>query len=86
MRRDETMTEQHAHAVMEMMVSSGRAYSRESLLAEIEERFGREVRFYTCSASGLSPRELIEFLAMKGKFRGSEEAFYFDPGRVCQNH
>ena len=80
------MEERHAHEVMEMMVSSGKRYSRASLVAAIGERFGEGIRFYTCSASGLSAEELVEFLAKKGKFEGTEEAFVFNPGRMCQGH
>ncbi len=80
------MEERHAHEVMEMMVASGKAYSRKSLAEEIREKFGEGVSFYTCSANGLSPEQLIEFLAMKGKFSGTEESFVFDSGRMCQGH
>jgi probable metal-binding protein len=80
------MEERHAHDVMEMMISSGKQYSRESLAAAIRERFGEGVTFYTCSASGLDPEELVQFLEMKGKFTGTEEAFAFNPGRMCQGH
>ena len=80
------MEERHAHEVMEMMVNSGKQYSRASLVAAIRERFGAEVRFYTCSASGLSAEELVEFLTRKGKFSGTEEAFVFNPGKMCQGH
>lgn len=80
------MSERHAHEVMEMMVCSGKTYSRASLAADIRQKFGDNVTFYTCSASGLSPEQLIEFLAMKGKFSGTEEQFIFDSGRMCQGH
>ena len=80
------MEERHAHEVMEMMITSGKQYSRASLVEAIEERFGKGVTFYTCSASGLSPEELVQFLEMKGKFVGTEEAFAFNPGRMCQGH
>lgn len=78
--------ERHAHEVMEMMVSSGKRYSRESLAAEIRERFGESVNFYTCSAQGLNPEQLIEFLASKGKFLGTRDSFVFDTGMMCQGH
>ena len=78
--------ERHAHEVMEMMITSGKAYSRESLAEEIRAKFGETVSFYTCSANGLSPEQLIEFLSMKGKFSGTEESFVFDSGRMCQGH
>ena len=80
------MEERHAHDVMEMMITSGKAYSRGSLATEIREKFGENVSFYTCSANGLSPEQRIEFLSMKGKFSGTEESFVFDSGRMCQGH
>ena len=80
------MEELHAHEVMEMMMTSGKSYNRTSLATEIRETFGANTRFYTCSANGLSPEQLIDFLAMKGKFGGSEEAFYFNPSGMCQGH
>ena len=74
------MEEQHAHEVMEMMITGGKTYSRASLAEAIREKFGEGATFYTCSASGLDVEDLIEFLAMKGKFSGPEEAFVFDSG------
>ena len=53
---------------MSMMIASGLTYTRESLIAAIVERFGAGARFYTCSASGMTPDELINFLAERGKF------------------
>lgn len=80
------MEERHAHEVMEMMITSGKSYNRTSLAADIREKFGSETTFYTCSMKGLSPEQLIEFLAQKGKFSGTEDSFVFDPGRMCQGH
>ncbi|MEX0320684.1 MAG: YecH family metal-binding protein [Puniceicoccaceae bacterium] len=80
------MSERHAHEVMEMMVRSGKRYNRESLAAEIRETFGAATTFYTCSAEGLAAEELIEFLAAKGKFFGTEDSFVFDTGMMCQGH
>jgi probable metal-binding protein len=80
------MEERHAHEVMEMMITSGKPYNRETLAAEIRDKFGSGTTFYTCSMKGLSPEELIEFLAQKGKFSGAEDSFIFDPGRMCHGH
>jgi probable metal-binding protein len=79
-------SEVHAHAVMEMMVSGGKRYSRASLLEEIAGKFGEGAKFYACCADGMSAGELIEFLEAKGKFSGPADAFCFDPGEVCSGH
>ena len=77
--------ERHAHEVMEMMLASGQVYNRDSLKEEIRGRFGSGVSFYTCSMKGLTPDELIDFLAMRGKLSGTPDAFYFDAGNRCQH-
>lgn len=81
----ETLTERHAHEVMEMMMAGGKTYDRESLAAEIRSTFGMETRFHTCSLTGLTPEALIDFLEMRGKLSGPPEAFYFDPGNRCSH-
>jgi len=86
MMSDGTVMETHAHEVMEMMISSGKVYSRESLLADIRGKFGAEAMFHTCSETGLSPDGLINFLAAKGKLRGTAEAFVFAPAQMCHGH
>ena len=83
---ENVLEEQHAHAVMEMMINSGKTYSRKSLVEEIREKFGENALFHTCSVNGLDPHQLIDFLAAKGKLVGTEEAFSFDAGRMCQGH
>lgn len=81
----EASKEIHGHKVLEMMSTSGRSYNRASLIQAIEEKFGRDARFYICSGGGMSPAELVETLAAKGKFTGSAEAFIFNPATRC-NH
>ena len=53
----------HGHEVMRMMMESGKVYDEKSLEAAIHEKFGESARFCTCSASGMTARQLIEFLA-----------------------
>lgn len=80
-----TTTEIHGHAVLEMMIASGQTYSRESLLTAINEKFGEAARFHICSGGGMTADELIVALSAKGKFIGTEDAFVFDPSRMCQH-
>ncbi|WP_309387816.1 YecH family metal-binding protein [Cerasicoccus frondis] len=75
----------HGHAVLQMMDESGLTYSRASLLAAINEKFGKDARFGICSGGNLTASELIEELAAKGKFIGEPDAFKFDPSAMC-NH
>lgn len=75
----------HGHEVMDAMTASGRLFTRESLAAFVNERFGPGTRFHTCSAAGMTAAELVDFLAARGKFVGTEEGFTVNSQRVCQH-
>jgi probable metal-binding protein len=75
----------HGHEVMDAMQASGRLFTRESLVAFIAEHFGLGTRFHTCSADGMTAGELVDFLAARGKFVGTEEGFTLNPHHSCQH-
>jgi probable metal-binding protein len=75
----------HGHEVIEMIVSSGRPFTRSVLVAEIGGKFGPGARFHTCSAEGLTAEGLVEFLMAKGKFHITGDGMTIDPGKVCQH-
>jgi probable metal-binding protein len=79
------MEQIHGHEVMQMMVESGKSYTRSSLLADIVARFGAGARFFTCSAENLTPEGLIDFLEAKGKFVACEEGFQTSPDLMCKH-
>ncbi len=68
-----------------MMLQSGKAYTRASLLADITATFGPECRFFTCSAESLSAEGLVDFLQAKGKFVPCEEGFQTSPDLMCKH-
>ena len=75
----------HGHEVIDMIIHSGKAYTRDSLRADIVKRFGPEATFYTCAAEKLTADELITFLEERGKFRAAGTGFTIDQEQVC-NH
>lgn len=75
----------HGHDVIEMIIQAGKAYTRDSLRADIVNRFGAKARFYTCSSDNLPADELITFLEARGKFRDAGTGFTIDQEQVC-NH
>ncbi len=79
------MEQIHGHEVMQMMMRSEKAYTRETLSREVAEKFGSDARFYTCSADNMTAEELINFLEQKGKFVGGAGGFRTDPDKMC-NH
>ena len=79
------MSHVHGHEVMQMMATSGQAYSRNSLRTAIHEKFGPETTFFTCSSDRLSADQLIDFLQSKGKFHLMDDGFGLNEEQIC-NH
>ena len=76
----------HGHEVLHMM--EGNSYATKQQLVEaIIERFGAAEQFYTCSAEGMTAAELVDFLAVRGKFKPAEgnDDFTVDITKAC-NH
>lgn len=75
----------HGHEVIQMMLESGKSYTRTSLAADIVGKFGPTARFYTCSAENLTPEGLIDFLESKGKFIAREDGFQTSSDLMCKH-
>ncbi len=75
----------HGHDVMHMMLELGGTFTRESLKLAIDERFGEQARFHTCSAQDMDAAALIEFLRQRGKFVEAADGFNTEAERIC-NH
>lgn len=75
----------HGHEVMQMMVESGKTYTKESLCQAIWERFGKDARFFTCSAQGMTAPELVDFLEKRGKFLAQGQGFSTDKSKICSH-
>jgi probable metal-binding protein len=71
------MKQIHGHEVMQMMLESGKTYSRASLL--------QDTRFHTCSAENLGAEELITLLEAKGKFLPFQDGFQTSPDLMCKH-
>ena len=79
------MNQIHGHEVMQMMLQSGKAYTRASLLADIVATFGPGARFCTCSARDLTADGLVDFLQAKGKFVPCDDGFQTSPDLICKH-
>lgn len=75
----------HGHDVMHMMLELGGQFSRESLKAAIDTRFGANARFHTCSAADMTAEQLIDFLQAKGKFVATDAGFNTREEHICQH-
>lgn len=68
-----------------MMLDSGKAYTRATLLADIVARFGADARFYACSAQDMTPNDIIDFLQAKGKFVSCDAGFQTSADLMCKH-
>ena len=75
----------HGHEVIQMMLESGKPYTRASLLTDIVAKFGSSARFFTCSAEDLTPEGIIDFLEAKGKFLARDEGFQTSADLMCKH-
>ncbi len=75
----------HGHDVMKMMLDSGQSYTKDTLNTAIIDRFGKETRFYTCSAENMTADELVEFLSKREKFIETDTGFNTAPDKICDH-
>lgn len=71
--------------MLQMMLTSGKTYSKASLAEEISKTFGPEARFYTCSAEDLTAGQLVEFLEARGKFIPQGEGIQTSAHLICRH-
>jgi len=79
------MDQIHGHEVIQMMLQSGKSYTRASLLADIVAKFGTNARFFTCSAKDLTPDGIIDFLQARGKFVQCDQGFRTSAELMCKH-
>ncbi len=58
----------HGREVMQMIATSEKIFTKESLINEIFNKFGEETRFFNCSSPDMTAEEIIAFFENKGKF------------------
>lgn len=75
----------HGHEVMEMMLATGKTYTKATLINDIITKFGRDARFHTCSAENMTAEQLVEFLDAKGKLVQHEGGFRTSKDMMCQH-
>ena len=79
------MKQIHGHEVINMMLASGRTYTKDSLIADIITQFGADTRFQTCAAEGLTAEGLVDFLEARGKFVPQEGGFQTSESLKCKS-
>jgi probable metal-binding protein len=79
------MNQVHGHDVMEMMMTSGKTYTKETLVQDIIAKFGADARFHTCSAENMTAEQMVEFLDTRGKLVARDGGFQTSPDVMCQH-
>lgn len=79
------MNQAHVHDIMQMMMESGKVYTRESLKKDIIDKFGITTTFHSCSESMMSAGDAVQFLENRGKFIPTEEGFYTNESKKCSH-
>jgi probable metal-binding protein len=70
---------------MRMIIASGRAWSRDELIAAIEKEFGADAHFHTCSANDMNAEEMIRFLEKRGKLTDSGAGLTTSVEHICDH-
>jgi probable metal-binding protein len=86
--QEQAMSESiHGHEVMRLMLERGGSFTRESLRDTVVGQFGAGARFHTCSAEDMTAEELIDFLAVMGKFVEADggAGFNTQPEMICKH-
>ena len=73
----------HGHEIKKMAKESGIKYTRESLKTAIDEKFGSDAIFHSCSADNMTADQMIEFFEKKGKFNLPDYTFATGPQHEC---
>ena len=79
------MNKIHGHDVLNMMLASGKTYTKATLVADIHDQFGHNAKFHTCSAADMTADELVLFLKARGKFRLQADGFQTSKDLICQH-
>ncbi|BCV37204.1 MULTISPECIES: YecH family metal-binding protein [Shewanella] len=75
----------HGHQVLQLLLEQTAPIKRDDLKALMQERFGRDARYHTCSAEGMDAEALLNFLAAKGKFIESSQGLSTLESKICRH-
>jgi probable metal-binding protein len=75
----------HGHEVLDLVLDAPQPLTLEALEAQVGERFGRDARFHTCSASDLTFAELLDFLQLRGKLVPAGGGVAADRSQICDH-
>jgi len=66
-------------------MNADKPLSRKQLENRIEELYGAETRFYTCSVEGMTLEHLIDFLERRGKITVDNDLIRAHRDKMCSH-
>jgi probable metal-binding protein len=75
----------HGHEVLYLLLNAKSPVSRVELERKVEELYGKDPRFHTCSVEGMTLDHLIEFLERRGKITLENGSIRAHREKMC-NH
>lgn len=75
----------HGRKVLNLIGEQSAAVSRQELLHAIQQQFGEESRFHTCSANNMTSEQLITLFLQQGKLEEVDNKVEFR-GCGCGGH
>lgn len=82
---DRQATDVHAHEVLHLIVDADTPWTVDGLRREVENRFGGDCRFCSCSAHDMDFDRLLEFLLQRRKIAVVDGSITADPAKICQH-
>lgn len=75
----------HGHQVLQLLLEQTAPIKRDKLMAMMQDRFGKDARYHTCSTEGMDAEALLNFLAIKGKFIESAQGLSTLESKICRH-
>ena len=75
----------HIHDILDMIYSSGKSYTIDSLLEEVKEIYGKDVCFNSCSDHRFGLQEMIGFMQDRGKIEVLGDRIYPAGATYCDH-
>lgn len=75
----------HIHDILDMIYTSGKSYTIDSLLDEVKNIYGKDVSFNSCSDNRFGLEEMIGFMQSRGKIEVKGDRIYPAGASYCDH-
>ena len=75
----------HGHDVLHFLLEAKHAFSVDEILRQVNDRFGADARFHSCSAQGMDAEALLAFFLERGKIVPQDGGYVVAGHRMCRH-